>query len=120
MEGPMNYEEQTMIAGTVVGRLVSMSPDDGGWIGNRLSVQDLWTIASLVIEVASELGTNLHFKVPADLSSDERKVWLDATVREELKNGRKIQAIKQARSLTMMSLKEAKDIVERMQREGGL
>jgi ribosomal protein L7/L12 len=103
-------KDNDTVAGEVMATVMSLTDEHGDSIAERMSVADLW----LVIQHA--VMTIRRDTTPADLSPMEAMVWGNTAVRVALYNGQKIVAIKEARNLTSMSLKEAKDLVERNDR----
>lgn len=109
----MNNDDH--IAGAVMAALVGQIDEKGQSIADRVSVSDLWDVLSITIPVvrmsiAEEHGT------PAMLKPEEAMAWADADVRTSIKEGRKIEAIKNVRAITKMGLKESKDFVEKMEK----
>lgn len=76
------------------------------------------TAADLVraIQYAVDLANGLITLEPTPPAALERQDWHDEVI-AELRNGRKIEAIKRCRWATGLSLKEAKTMVERIQAE---
>ena len=104
----VQMKDNDTVAGEVMATVMSLTDEDGKSIAERMSVADLW----LVIQHA--VMTIRQDTIPADLTMDEAMIWASAKVRTALRSGQKIIAIKEARELTHMSLKESKDVVERM------
>jgi hypothetical protein len=111
-------EENSLIASSMMAKLLSIKDDKGEYITERLTVADLWRISAIAVPIVrehlSKSAERLGF-VPPGLTADETLVWGNSTVREHILMLRKINAIKEARTITGMSLKEAKDTVERME-----
>jgi ribosomal protein L7/L12 len=111
-------EENSLIASSMMAKLLSIKDDKGEYITERLTVADLWRISAIAVPIVREHLSKSAERLggaPPDLNSDELLVWGNSAVRGFIRDGQKIQAIKEARSLTGMSLKEAKDFVERME-----
>lgn len=109
--------ELDIIAGKVMAAVMSTVDSDGQSVGERMLVSDLWMVIQTTTTVVH--GHILMSKgsrdYPSGLTADEVRVWVSPAIRADLVAGRKIQAIKEARMLTSMGLKEAKDLVERME-----
>lgn len=109
--------ELDIIAGKVMAAVMSTVDSDGQSVGERMLVSDLWMVIQTTTTVVH--GHILMSKgsrdYPSGLTAEEVKVWTSSLIRDEIRTGRKIQAIKEARMLTSMGLKEAKDLVERME-----
>lgn len=102
------------LVGDIMAHLIGVTDDKGEFLTDRLSVSDLWTIINHVVPVVRR-GLNESGGMPPGLTPAERTIWLSPEVRVNITAGRKIVAIKEARTLTGMSLKETKDFVEKMQ-----
>lgn len=112
----MNTPEEatSKIAGKVMAAVMSLGGEDGQSIAERMSVADLWLVIEHTTQVILAGDVDPTIRVPLDITGDLRRVWIDPAVRQAIKDERKIVAIKEARAITGMSLKEAKDLVERM------
>jgi hypothetical protein len=113
-----NLNGRAALAGAAMASLVGATTDSGEYLSEKVSVGDLWLILDHLIPVVRKHLIEEGQKVgtaPPDLTPDELLVWNNAAVRGFIRDEKKIQAIKEARSLTGMSLKEAKDFVERME-----
>lgn len=113
-----NLNGRAALAGSAMASLMEATTDSGEYLSERVSVGDLWLILDHLIPVVRKSLIEEGQKVgtaPADLTPDELLVWNNSAVRGFIRDEKKIQAIKEARSLTGMSLKEAKDFVERME-----
>lgn len=107
------------IAGAVMAALIGQTDEKGESIADRISVSDLWSILHIVIPtvrlgIAREEAEDA-LNIPTDLNHSGRLVWANGAVRKYLKDGQKIMAIKEARGISGLGLKEAKDLVERME-----
>jgi len=105
-------KDNDTIAGEVMATVMSLTDEDGQSIAERMSVADLW----LVIQHA--VMTIRRDTIPTGLTMDGAMVWTAPAVIEAIRLDKKIVAIKEARNLTGMSLKESKDLVERMIESG--
>lgn len=106
------------LAGGAMASLVGATTDSGEYLSEKVSVGDLWLILDHLIPVVHKHlmeESRTTGSAPPGLTPDELLVWNNSAVRGFIRDEKKIQAIKEARSLTGMSLKEAKDFVERME-----
>jgi hypothetical protein len=113
-----NLNGRAALAGGAMASLVGATTDSGEYLSEKVSVGDLWLILDHLIPVVRKHlieEDRTMGGAPPDLNSDELLVWGNSAVRGFIRDGQKIQAIKEARSLTGMSLKQAKDFVERME-----
>ena len=101
-------KDNDTLAGEVMAAVMSFTDENDKGIADRMSVADLWMVIQQTVRIVRQDTT------PADLNPMEAMVWGNTAVRVALYNGQKIVAIKEARNLTSMSLKESKDLVERM------
>lgn len=109
------------VAGKVMASVMSLTNEDGESIAERMSVADLWLVIERTVQVIlTGVGADKGERVPGDLSGEERLVWFNSEVRTNLRDGKKIQAIKEARSISGLGLKESKDLVERMETAMGI
>lgn len=114
------------IAGAVMAALIGQIDEEGRSIADRVSVADLWSVLNITIPVVmqtlvEQARTAGAITFPrgggaklSALTTDEHLVAGNAAVRKAIVDGKKIQAIKEARAITGIGLKEAKDIVEMM------
>ena len=100
------------ICGKAMASMIALTDDEGQSIADRISVGDLWAIVNHIVPIVQD---NLLPDPRLALTPNERKIFSSRTVLEALKNGQKIVAIKEAREITGMTLKDAKDAVEKLE-----
>lgn len=110
-------KDMSAMAGEAMSSLLTVRGASDEYITDRLSVADLWLILDHLIPVVRDhlIREGLATDFPAGLSPQERLVWSTPAVREAIRESKKIQAIKEARSISLMGLKEAKETVEKME-----
>jgi len=116
---PIEDDRVSLVAAAMMTRLLVIKDEKGEYLTERLTVADLWRISAIAVPVVrenllEEIG-RLKGGVPPGLSADEALVWGSEAVRDHIKGMKKIQAIKEARSISGMGLKEAKETVEKME-----
>jgi hypothetical protein len=116
---PIEDDRVSLVAAAMMTRLLDIKDEKGEYLTERLTVADLWRISAIAVPVVrenllEEIG-RLKGGVPPGLSADEALVWGSEAVRDHIKGMKKIQAIKEARSISGMGLKEAKETVEKME-----
>lgn len=109
------------VAAELMSKLVGVKNERGEFLADRMSVSDLWQIIEITVPVVrTHLVEEIERlsksgDIPTGLSPDEALVWGNRIVREHIVATRKINAIKEARTISGMSLKEAKETVEKME-----
>jgi len=116
---PIEDDRVSLVAAAMMTRLLDIKDEKGEYLTERLTVADLWRISAIAVPVVrenllEEIG-RLKGGVPPGLSADEALAWGSEAVRDHIKGMKKIQAIKEARSISGMGLKEAKETVEKME-----
>jgi ribosomal protein L7/L12 len=104
-----NDDRLSALAGKIMAEVIG-APDG---VGDRIMVGDLWTIVETTVRVVTD---DARENGVIQLSDTER-VRRSRQVRDFIIADKKIQAIKEARMISGMSLKESKDVVEAMQIE---